>query len=161
MSLELQSKTRETTTTTKHKKENYEFVLSVLVQNNSWDEKRCRNEQNVTTGSTEPTHKEVNQRSKYATQVQQRPESPTVTLTWHVCKYKVHKLHQRYNARSTILRVSERKGWEGGQGLRGGGGGEKGFYCLSNMFADKGTCPVQITDERSWPAHEAGDDSQM
>ena len=21
---------------------------------------------------------------------------PTVTLTWHVCKYKVHKLHQRY-----------------------------------------------------------------
>jgi len=30
------------------------------------------------------------------TQVQQRPKSPTVTLTWHVCKYKVHKLHQRY-----------------------------------------------------------------
>ena len=26
----------------------------------------------------------------YETQVQQqRPESPTVTLTWHVCKYKV------------------------------------------------------------------------
>ena len=24
---------------------------------------------------------------------QQRPESPTVTLTWHACKYKVHKLH--------------------------------------------------------------------
>ena len=30
------------------------------------------------------------------TQVQQqRPELPTVTLTWHACKYKVHKLHQR------------------------------------------------------------------
>ena len=27
---------------------------------------------------------------------QQRPESPIVTLTWHACKYKVHKLHQRY-----------------------------------------------------------------
>ena len=43
------------------------------------------------------THKGVNQRSKYETQVrQQRPESPTVTLTWHACKYKVRKLHQRY-----------------------------------------------------------------
>ena len=30
---------------------------------------------------------------KYVTQVQQqRPESPTVTLTWHACKYKVHEL---------------------------------------------------------------------
>ena len=27
---------------------------------------------------------------------QQRPESPTVTLTWRACKYKVYKLHQRY-----------------------------------------------------------------
>ena len=36
-------------------------------------------------------------RSKYRTQVQQqRPESPTVTLTWHACKYKVHKHHHRY-----------------------------------------------------------------
>ena len=32
------------------------------------------------------------QNSKYVTQVQQqRPDSPTVTLTWHACKYKVHK----------------------------------------------------------------------
>ena len=31
----------------------------------------------------------------YVTLVQQqRPESPTVTLTWHARKYKVHKLHQ-------------------------------------------------------------------
>ena len=45
----------------------------------------------------ESTHKGVNQRSKYVTQVQQqRPESPRVTLTWHACKYKIHKLHQRY-----------------------------------------------------------------
>ena len=45
----------------------------------------------------ESTDKGVNQRSKYVTQAQQqRPESPTVTLTWHACKYKVHKLHQTY-----------------------------------------------------------------
>ena len=30
------------------------------------------------------------------TQVQQRLESPTVTLTWHANKYKVQQLHQRY-----------------------------------------------------------------
>ena len=50
---------------------------------------------------TESTHKGVNQRSKYITQVQQqRPESPTVTLTWHASKYiyKVHELHQRYHS---------------------------------------------------------------
>ena len=29
-------------------------------------------------------------------QLQQRPESPTVTLIWHACKYKVHDLYQRY-----------------------------------------------------------------
>ena len=39
----------------------------------------------------------VNLRAKSVTQVhQQRPELPTVTLTWHACKYKVHKLHQWY-----------------------------------------------------------------
>ena len=39
----------------------------------------------------------VNQRLNYVRQVQQqRPESPTVTLTMRACKYKVHKLHQRY-----------------------------------------------------------------
>ena len=27
---------------------------------------------------------------------QQRPQSLTVTLTWHACKYKVHELHWRY-----------------------------------------------------------------
>ena len=27
---------------------------------------------------------------------QQSSEWPTVTLTWHACKYKVHKLHHRY-----------------------------------------------------------------
>ena len=43
------------------------------------------------------THSGVNLCSKYIPQVQQqRPELPTVTLTWHACKYKVHKLHQRY-----------------------------------------------------------------
>ena len=43
------------------------------------------------------TSKGVNWRLKYATQAQQqRSELPTVTLTWHACKYKVYKLHQRY-----------------------------------------------------------------
>ena len=27
---------------------------------------------------------------------QERHESPTVTLTWHASKHKVHKLHQKY-----------------------------------------------------------------
>ena len=41
--------------------------------------------------------RELNLHSIYITQIQQRrPELPTVTLTWHACKYKVHKLHQRY-----------------------------------------------------------------
>ena len=42
----------------------------------------------------ESTHKGVNWRWKCVTQVpQQRSESPTVTLSWHACKCKVHKLH--------------------------------------------------------------------
>ena len=42
-------------------------------------------------------NKGVNQDSKYVTQAQQhRSESPTVTLTWHACNYKVHTLNQRY-----------------------------------------------------------------
>ena len=43
-------------------------------------------------------HKGVNQRSKDVTQTrQQRPESPTVTLTWRASKYKkTYELHQRY-----------------------------------------------------------------
>ena len=41
--------------------------------------------------------KGVNQRSKDVTQTQQqRLESPTLTLTWHASKHKVHKLHERY-----------------------------------------------------------------
>ena len=39
------------------------------------------------------THRGVNQHSKDVTEAQQqRPESPTVTLSWHACKYKVHTL---------------------------------------------------------------------
>ena len=45
----------------------------------------------------ESTNKAVNYHSKDITQTQQqRPELPMVTLTWHACKYKVYKLHQRY-----------------------------------------------------------------
>ena len=45
----------------------------------------------------ESTDRGVNYRSKFVTQVrQQKPGSPTVTLTWHACKYKAHKLLQRY-----------------------------------------------------------------
>ena len=37
------------------------------------------------------------ERSKDAVQAQQqRLEPPTITLTWHACKYKVRKLYQRY-----------------------------------------------------------------
>ena len=35
------------------------------------------------------------------TSTKQRHESATVTLTWHACKYKVHKLHQRYISKGT------------------------------------------------------------
>ena len=46
--------------------------------------------------TSESTPKGVNYGSKDVTQTQQqRFESPTVTLTWHASKYKVHKLHQR------------------------------------------------------------------
>ena len=50
-------------------------------------------------GTQDSTHKGVNQRSKDATQTQQqRPESPTVTLTWHASKHKIHTLHQLLSA---------------------------------------------------------------
>jgi len=39
----------------------------------------------------ESTHKGYNLRLKDVTQTQQ--QRPMVTLTWHACKYKVHKLH--------------------------------------------------------------------
>ena len=52
----------------------------------------------------ESTHKGANKRSKYVTQTQQlRRESPTVTLTWHACKYEAHKLHQRYILKKDTL----------------------------------------------------------
>ena len=44
----------------------------------------------------ESTHKGINKRLKYVTQAQRRPEWPTVILTWHACKYKIHELHLRY-----------------------------------------------------------------
>ena len=51
----------------------------------------------VTFVLSDSTNKGVNLCSKYITWVQQqKPESSTVTLTWNACKYKVHKLHQRY-----------------------------------------------------------------
>ena len=42
----------------------------------------------------EKSLKGVNSHLKDATQTKQRPQSPTVVLTWHVSEYKVHKLHQ-------------------------------------------------------------------
>ena len=36
-----------------------------------------------------------------------RPESPTVTLTWHARKYKVHTFHQRYGLHSWIMNQTE------------------------------------------------------
>ena len=53
--------------------------------------------------SEKSTHKGVNYCAKEVTQTQQRPESPTASLTWHASKCKVHnKLHQRY-----IFKVNE------------------------------------------------------
>ena len=47
------------------------------------------------------TNKRVNKHSKDITQTQQqRPESPTVNLTWHVSKYKAHKLHLSFLKKS-------------------------------------------------------------
>ena len=47
--------------------------------------------------SSESTHKIVDLCLKDITETQQqRPESPTVTLTWHASTYRVHKLHYRY-----------------------------------------------------------------
>ena len=55
------------------------------------------NKKSIVGMNLESTHKGVNQCSKGVTQTQQqRPESPSVTLTWHASKYKVHKLHQEY-----------------------------------------------------------------
>ena len=42
--------------------------------------------------------------------MQQRPVSPTVTLTWHVSKYKVNKLHQRYFLRFWSRTISRTAG---------------------------------------------------
>ena len=67
-----------------------------MYASNEWGDGVCTVCQTIILGRIK-THKGINQRSKYAKQVQQqRPESPAVTLTRHACKYKVHKLHQRY-----------------------------------------------------------------
>ena len=59
--------------------------------------KVLRRQQSCLSSLPESTNRGDNHLSKYVTQAQQqRPESPTVTLAWHACKYKVHKLHQRY-----------------------------------------------------------------
>ena len=44
----------------------------------------------------ESTHKGVKQRRLTSHKHNNKSESPTITLTWHACKYKVHKLHERY-----------------------------------------------------------------
>ena len=63
----------------------------------SWDYLSCKGL------GQESTHKGGNQRSKYVKQAQQeRPQSLPVTLTWHACQYKVHKLHQRGTSSSWL-----------------------------------------------------------
>ena len=42
---------------------------------------------------------------------QQRPESPMVALTWHVCKYKVHKLHQVHKLNFSFSEVNRETTW--------------------------------------------------
>ena len=50
------------------------------------------------------TTRYINSTRVTASKPHQRPESPTVTFTWHASKYKVHKLHQRY-----ILKKKKKK----------------------------------------------------
>ena len=60
--------------------------------------------QNEAQSAHAKTHRGVNQRLKDVTQTQQqRPESPTATLTWNAGKYKVHKPHQKYILRRYIM----------------------------------------------------------
>ena len=71
-----------------------DHVSSLLA---SWTWLTVSKELTTTSSVSESTHKEVNYRWKYVTQMrQQRPKSPTVTLTWHACKCKLHKLHQSF-----------------------------------------------------------------
>ena len=59
--------------------------------------RRRRHENYVLTPTLfESTHKGVNQSTKDITKTQQKPESPTVPLTFHPSKYEGHKPHQRY-----------------------------------------------------------------
>ena len=54
------------------------------------DESHHLKQSEAQSARAESTHKGVHQHSKSVTQAQQqRPESPSVTLTWHACKYKV------------------------------------------------------------------------
>ena len=54
---------------------------------------------------------------------QQRPESPTVTLTWHVCKRKVHVINSTRGTSSLTLRSLFSTGEKTlGRGAGGGGG---------------------------------------
>ena len=70
--------------------------LRWVFKNTLWKTTNLK-ENEAQSAHAESTHKGVNWHSKYVTQVQQqRPESPMVTLTWHACEYKAHKLHQRY-----------------------------------------------------------------
>ena len=70
---------------------------SSLRDNHKYIQSKNLKQNEAQSARAESTRKGVNQRSKYVTLVQkQRPESPTVTLTWPECKYKVHKIHPRY-----------------------------------------------------------------
>jgi len=53
----------------------------------------CVSKSDTTKQTAESTNKGL---KDVAQTQQQRPNLPTVVLTWHVSKYKVHKLHQRY-----------------------------------------------------------------
>ena len=78
------------------------IIFRVLTENHSINYERLTN--SLCTYSTKKGI--VNQRWKDVAQTQQqRPESLTVTLTWHATKYKVHKLHQRYMHHCVYLSV--------------------------------------------------------
>ena len=69
---------------------------------------------------------------------QQRPESPTVTLTRHVCKYKVHKNATRGTPSITnqFERVSLTLSVEPGSSVPFGGAEFSAVICDTKLGAD-------------------------
>ena len=83
----------------------FPFLQNILICSSQNSVKRVGEDATVKATNfshTESTYKGVNSKMSHNHNMWQRPESPTVTLTWHVCKYRVHKLHQRFVLKSDV-----------------------------------------------------------